>query len=303
MSRIGTWVRIGPRIGSRIRPSTGLTVLALVASCGLLTAGPARGQGNPEESSPAYRIGPRDVVAIQVFEEPDLNGEFRVDEDGTIRLPLVGSVAAEGLTEDELAARLGAVLEESLLQRASVSAEVVEFLSRPVTVLGAVGKPGSLGSAGRLTLIEALRQAGGLSESHGGSVQILRRAPNGLTDQVTIPVEGLMGRADPDLNVPIFANDLITVPSAAEVTVYLLGEVSSPGAITFRRTERITLLAALARAGGLNERASNKIRIQRREGDGSARDFIVRYKRIVAGEEPDPELHHGDVVIVKESFF
>lgn len=279
------------------RIAIGLWVLVGVGLSGVV---PAAGQQDP---GTAYRIGPRDVVAIQVFEEPELNGELRVNEDGTIRLPLVGNVEAEGLTEDELGAHLKAVLEESLLQRASVSVEVVEFLSRPVSVLGAVGKPGTLGYAGRLTLIEALRQAGGLSDRHGQSIQILRRAPNGLTDQVTIPAEGLMGRADPDLNIPIFANDLITVPAAEEITVYLLGEVSSPGSITFRRTERITLLTALARAGGLSERASNKIRIQRREGSGPARDLIVRYKRIVAGEDPDPKLRHGDVIIVKESFF
>jgi len=266
----------------------------------VLALAPVRGQ---EDASPPYRVGPRDVVRIEVFEEPDLNREVAVSEDGTLRLPLVGNVQAEGLTEKELAASLQAILEENFLRRASVSVEVVQFLSRPISVLGAVRNPGTLGSAGRLTLIEALTQSGGLSESHGGSVQILRRASNGLTDQITIPVEALLVRADPDLNLPIFANDLITVPEAEEVTVYLLGEVGSPGAITFRRSERITLLAALARGGGLSERASNKIRIQRRVEAGDTRDLIVNYRRIVAGEDPDPELRHGDVIIIKESFF
>lgn len=272
-----------------------------MCACALLL--PLAQAAGQEDASPVYRIGPRDVVRIEVFEEADLNREVPVNDDGTLRLPLVGNVQAEGLTEEELAARLKAILEENFLQRASVSIEVVQFLSRPISVLGAVRKPGDLGSAGRLTLIEALTQSGGLSETHGGSIQILRRAPNGLTDRLTIPVESLLVRADPDLNIPIFANDLITVPAAEEVTVYLLGEVASPGAITFRRTERITLLAALARAGGLSERASNKIRIQRREDGGATRDLVVHYRRIVAGEEPDPELRHGDVLIIKESFF
>lgn len=279
------------------RIATSLWIGACVLA---LAAAPAPGQ---EVASPVYRIGPRDVVKIEVFEEPELNREVAVSEDGTLRLPLVGSVEAEGSTEAELAARLKTVLEENFLRRASVSVEVVQFLSRPISVLGAVRNPGTLGSGGRLTLIEALTQSGGLSESHGGSVQILRRASNGLTDQVTIPVDALLVRADPDLNLPIFANDLITVPAAEEVTVYLLGEVASPGAITFRRSERITLLAALARGGGLSERASNKIRIQRRVEAGETRDLIVNYRRIVAGEDPDPELRHGDVIIIKESFF
>lgn len=279
----------------RIATSLWIGVCALA-----LAQSPTAGQG---EASPVYRIGPRDVVKIEVFEEEELNREVPVNEDGSIRLPLVGSVQAEGLTEEELAGRLKALLEENFLRRASVSVEVVQFLSRPISVLGAVRNPGAVGSGGRLTLIEALTRSGGLSDSHGGSIQILRRASNGLTDQITIPVEALLVRADTDVNIPIFANDLITVPAAEEVTIYLLGEVASPGAITFRRSERITLLAALARGGGLSERASNRIRIQRREQGGPSQDLVVNYRRIVAGEDPDPELRHGDVIIIKESFF
>lgn len=279
------------RIATSLWTGAGLLILALV---------PAWGQG---DASPVYRIGPRDVVRIEVFEEPDLNREIAVSDDGTLRLPLVGNVQAEGLTEEELAARLQALLEENFLRRASVSVEVVQFLSRPISVLGAVRKPGSLDYSGRVSLLEVLTAAGGLAETHGPTVHILRRASNGLTDQVTIPVEGLFVRADADLNLPIFANDLITVPAAEEVTVYLLGEVGGAGAITFRRGERITLLAALARAGGLTERASNKIRIQRRRPNGETDEMVVRYKRVLSGEEPDPELRPGDLIIVKESFF
>lgn len=255
------------------------------------------------ESDGGYRLGPRDRVAIRVFEEPGLSGEFTVNDDGTVRLPLVGNVEAEGLTEDGFAARLKEVLENQLLQRASVSVEILEFRSRPISVLGAVREPGNLNFSGRLTLIEAITAAGGLTSDHGEAIHILRRAANGLTDQVSISIEDLLVRADPDVNVPIFANDLINVPAAAEVTVYLLGEVSSPGAITFKSTERVTLLAALARAGGLTERASSKIRIQRPGPQGKPEEILVRYKRVLAGEEPDPELRRGDVIIVKESFF
>lgn len=256
-----------------------------------------------QDGDAGYRLGPRDRVAIRVFEEPGLSGEFTVNEDGTIRLPLVGNVPAEGLTEDGFALRLKEVLERQLLQRASVSVEILEFRSRPISVLGAVRQPGNLNFSGRLTLLEAITAAGGLTESHGDSIHVLRRASNGLTDQVSVPIDDLLVRADPDVNLPIFANDLINVPAAAEITVYLLGEVSSPGAISFKSTERVTLLAAIARAGGLTERASSKIRIQRPGPGGKPSEIVVRYKRLLAGEEPDPDLERGDVIIVKESFF
>ena len=154
-----------------------------------------------------------------------------------------------------------------------------------------------------MTLLEAITAAGGLAPSHGDSIFILRRAPNGLTDQVEVSIDDLLVRADPEVNIPIYANDLINVPPAAEVTIYTLGEVGSPGAISFRSTERVTLLAAIARAGGLSERASKKLLIKRRQPDGGTREIEVRYKRIVSGKEPDLELRQGDVIIVKESFF
>lgn len=265
-----------------------------------LAALPVAGQ---QDAGGGYRLGPRDRVAIRVFEEPRLSGEFTVNEDGSVRLPLLGNVVAEGLTEDGFAARLKEVLEAELLQRASVSVEILEFRSRPISVLGAVRQPGSLDFSGRLTLLEAITAAGGLTPGHGDRIHVLRRASNGLTDQISISVDDLLVRADPDVNLPIFANDLINVPAAAEVTVYLLGEVSNPGAISFKSTERVTLLAALARAGGLTERASNKIRIQRPGPGGKPEEIVVRYKRVLAGEDPDPEIRSGDVIIVKESFF
>ena len=275
----------------------GVCALATLLSCVPLVA-----QGSTSDG-PAYRIGPRDLVAIRVFEEPKLNVDLRVNDDGTIRLPLVGRVDAEGLTEDELTQRLKGVLEEELLQRASVSVEILEYRSRPISVIGAVRSPGTLNTSGRLTLLEALTAAGGLSPSHGEEIHVLRRASNGLTDQVEIPIEDLLVRADPDVNIPIFANDLINVPAAVDVTIYCLGEVANPGALTFKSTDRITLLTAIARAGGLTERASKKLLIKRRQPDGDTREIEVRYKRIISGRQPDPELRPGDVIVVKESFF
>lgn len=292
------------------------TLLCILASMAPLATAPARAQAPrgdqpptgaetrlADSSSNAYHIGPRDLVSVRVFEEPQLNVDVRVNEDGTIRLPLVGNVPAEGLTENELAARLKKILESSLLQRASVSVEVLEFRSRPISVIGAVKKPGNLDVSGRLTLLEALTAAGGLADNHGNSVNVLRRAENGLTDQVSISVDELLVQANPDVNIPIFANDLVNVPAAADLTIYLLGEVASPGAITFKSTERVTLLAAIARAGGLTERASNKIRIQRPGPAGKPTEIVVHYKKLLSGEAPDPPLQAGDVVIVKESFF
>ena len=182
-----------------------------------------------------------------------------------------------------------------------MSIEVREFRSRPITVIGAVKTPGNLAFSGRWTLIEALTAAGGLAEAHGDVVYVLRRAENGLSDQVAIGVDDLFVQGDPKANIPIFANDLINVPSTIEVTVFCLGEVLSPGALTFKSTERITVLAVIARAGGLSDRASKKMSIKRRKGESRLEEIEVDYKKILAGKEPDVALHDGDVLVIKES--
>lgn len=276
----------------------------------LLAAAPGTAQGVPPASAPAsasgsgYRLGPKDLVEIRVLELPEMASlERRVSEKGTINLPFLGEVSAAGLTDAELAARLKTELERQVLQRASVAVQVREFRARPISVIGAVQQPGNLDFAGRWTLLEAITAAGGLTASHGSTVYVLRHADNGLSDQIAIDLDDLLVRADPRVNVPIFPNDLINVPAMLDVTIYFLGEVAQPGALTFKSTERITLLTAVARAGGLTDRAARTILIRREGASGKAQEIQVDYKRVIAGKDPDVQLRAGDVVVVKESFF
>ena len=271
----------------------------------LLVAALVSAQGAAPSSAPSagYRIGPKDLVEIRVVELQELNVERRVSEKGMINLPFLEDIQAAGLTDSELAARLKTELERRLLQRATVSVQVREFRARPISVIGAVQTPGPLEFAGRWTLLEAITAAGGLTPGHGRTAYVLRHADNGLSDQVAIDLDDLLVRADPRVNIPIFPNDLINIPATLEVTIYFLGEVSQPGALTFKSTERITLLAAVSRAGGLTDRAGRRITIRREDASGKAQEIEVDYKRILAGKDPDVPLREGDVVVVKESFF
>lgn len=252
---------------------------------------------------PRYRIGPRDLVQIEVYELPELNVQRRVSAQGTVRLPVVGDFAVAGRTEAELAADLEEALEASYVKRATVAVQVLEVRARSFTILGAAREPGEYGLAGERTLLEAVTAAGGLADNHGSSIHVLRRAANGLTARLTIDIENLLVRADPTVNIPIQPNDILNIEAKKTLRIYLLGEVASPGEQRFDTSERATLLYAIARAGGLGERASPKITIQRRDGSGEVEQIRANYKRIVAGKAPDVELQDGDVLIVKESFF
>ena len=281
---------------SRGRVLRWLAVVALVATVRPWSAAAPAGDGG-------YRIGPRDLVSIQVFEVPELNVERRVSDGGSLELPLIGAVEAAGLTERELADRLRELLESRFVQHASVTVQIKEFRSKPISIIGAVRTPGPLSLSGNFTLMEALAAAGGLTENHGDVVHVVRQHADGTAEEVSIDLEALLQRGDVEANIPIHSGDLINVPATSEVTVSCLGEVVRGGVLVFKSTERITLLAAIARAGGLTDRASKKMVIRRRTADGEEFSLPVHYKRIVAGKDPDIELRQDDIILVRQSFF
>lgn len=290
----------------RFSPRPALLALLLVLPLLLPPAAPpAHAQGSAARTEVAgdYRLGAKDRLQVEVFEVPELDAEVRVAEDGTISLPVLGQVPAQGRTRAELAAEIERLLEASYVNRATVQVELLEVLSKTVTVLGAVESPGSLGHPGRWSLLEALTAAGGLTADHGEQIHLQRRAANGLADRVSVPVADLLERADPRYNLPVFPDDVIQVERTRTVTIYLLGEVATAGALQFESTSHPTLLTVIARAGGLTDRASPRLRIKRRGDDGRMTEIQAHYGRILDGEEPDLELRDGDLVVAKESFF
>jgi polysaccharide export outer membrane protein len=250
-----------------------------------------------------YRVGPKDLLEIKVFEVPELNVDRRIDDNGAIELPLIGPVSLTNLTVEQVRDKLRALLEAKYVRRASVSVVIKEFQNQPISVIGAVAKPGPLPSSGRWTLLQAISEVGGLTAGAGKKLYVLRHADNGLNDQLEINTDELMIRSDPRWNIAIYPNDVINVPPQVTVRVFVLGEVKNPGAIEFSSGDRISLLAVIAKAGGLTDRASRGvIRIKRPGPDGKDVEFAVPYRRILAGKEPDPILQPNDLVIVKESF-
>ncbi len=250
-----------------------------------------------------YSIGPKDLLEIKVIEIPELNVERRVSDNGTIDLPLVGSLPVNGLSTGRVAERLSAVLTAKYVNRANVSVVVKEYGNKPLSIVGAVARPGSLNITGRYTLLEALSAAGGLTGSAGRKIYVIRTAANGMTDILEIKTDDLFRSSSAQWNIPVFPSDVVNVPARTTVKVFCMGEVKNPGALEFDSDDRITLLSVIAKAGGLTDRASKQIRIKRRGADGKDTETVVNYNRVVSGAAPDPEIHADDVVIIKESFF
>ena len=265
----------------------------------LLSAGAATAQ----EPSGDYRVGPRDLLEIKVLELPELNVERRVNDGGSIELPLVGPMPVAGLTASEVKDRLESIVTTKYVNRANVSVVVKEFSNKPVSVLGAVLKPGTLSISGRWTLMNAITAAGGLTERAGRKIYVLRRADNGLSDTLEIDTADLFQSATPYWNIPIQPADAINVRARSTITVYCLGEVKTPGALQFDSEDRVSLLSVISKAGGLTDRASKTIRVKRKGKDGKDSESVYEFGRIMSGKDPDPVIEPDDVVVVKESFF
>jgi polysaccharide export outer membrane protein len=247
-------------------------------------------------------IGPRDYIEVKVFQDPSLNTKITVSDDGRITMPLLGKVDVSGLTPTDLEARIKSMLEAKYINKADVTVTVLEAGSKPISVIGAVMRPGRIGITGNISLIQAITQAGGLASGYGRTLYVLRTAANGLTEQIAVDIDDLMVNGNPDLNLPLRPNDVINVPIDSQINIYVLGEVMHPGSVQFRRSQTPTLLQALAAAGGPTDRASNQV-ILKRVVSGSEKTFKYDFKKIIDGRQNDVVLLDGDRIVFRESFF
>jgi polysaccharide export outer membrane protein len=128
-----------------------------------------------ERQTGDYRIGPQDLLDINIFEAPELNRTVRVSENGEVSLPLLGGVHVVRLTARELENTLAAKLRE-FLKDPHVSVMVTAIESHPVSVIGEVNKPGVFQVRGSKTLLEMLSMAQGLAPDAGDEVLVMRNA-------------------------------------------------------------------------------------------------------------------------------
>jgi polysaccharide biosynthesis/export protein len=283
-----------------------ISLLILLAGSGLL---PAADQGPDVQVADAqttqdHPVGAEDLLEISVFEIPELNRTVRVSENGTISLPLLGEMKVKGLTAMGLEGRLREELAKKYLKDPQVSVFVREYGSKKVSVIGAVGKPGVYEMLGPRTLLQVLSQAGGLTEDSGAELYVIRGTQNGGPALIAVNVGDLMANRNPALNVPIYPGDILSVPIDRQVYIYVDGAVKTPGRIEQLSSRTITLLQAIAKAGGATERADLKRAQILRRGDHGTQEVVkVNLKRVRSGKEPDPALQDGDLVVVPETFF
>lgn len=284
----------------------GLSYLLLVLA--VFSGASAQVRPQPEVASanlPAQRIGPNDLIAVSVYDVPELTRTVRVGADGFIRLPMLKQrVKAEGLMPAELETAIASELvAEQLIVDPFVTVTIAEYNSRPISVAGAVRQPITFQAAGPVTLLEAITRAGGLAPEAGPEI-LVSRAQSGADGSVTslvqrILVKGLIDAADPTLNISLIGGEEIRVPEVGRV--YVIGNVKKPGAFTVQDGVESTVLKMLALSEGLMPYASKEAYIYRREANGSKDEIRVPLNQIMQRKAPDATLLANDILYVPDN--
>jgi polysaccharide biosynthesis/export protein len=270
----------------------------------------------PVQAVSGYLLGPDDEIVIRATDAPDISDKpVVIDTDGNITLPMIGQVKASGLTVEQLEAELTTRLKTFIVDP-QVSVTVTEVRSRPVSVLGAVMKPGVIQLRSPQTLYEVLSMAGGPREDAGSVLTITRPLqsgeiplpgakvdPTGQFSSAELNVQEILDGKNPASNIEIKPNDIISVSEGSSDMIYVVGDVGHAGAFTLGGQRNISVLRALSLAGGLGRTAkADKARVLRQmPGEQKPREIAVNIPRMLSGKTEDVELGPADVLVVPTS--
>jgi polysaccharide biosynthesis/export protein len=248
-----------------------------------------------------YIVGPNDVLAVTVYNQPQLSGKFAVEADGTLAYPLLGRVAAGGLSIRDVENKMREGLASGFFKNPQVSVTVDQYRSQQIFVMGEVRQPGSLQFTGSMTLIEALVRAGSTTDKAGMEAMIVRSSsgsgaaasaqnPNASSgDIIRVNLQSLQSGALFQ-NVALRAGDTVFVPRAE--TVFVSGQVRMPGEYAIR--SGMTVRQAVALAGGVTDRGSTRrIQIIR----------LVDGKEVTISGDLQKPVQAGDTIVAQERFF
>ena len=257
---------------------------------------PNKGQRSSTKEIPvSLKIAPGDLLHITVFDVPEMTQEVRVGANGKAQLALIGDIALAGMTGQEAAETIARELRnQKLLLSPQVNVLVKEFATQGVSVSGEVQHPGVYQVLGSRTLLDLISMAGGLTNVADTRITVQRRGP--AEEKITVKLK----TDDPETSlandVQVYPGDLILVPRAG--IVYVLGDVNRPGGFVMQDSGKITLLQALAQAGGATKSASlSKAVLMSKNAQGYA-STKLHVGKIQKGEAPDLELHSNDILFV-----
>lgn len=278
-----------------------IALLVAILLIGAMT--PAAGEELVTEAFPVdYRLAAEDVIQIDVWGEPEMSRiQVQVTPDGKITVPFIGSINAEGKTQQELIDEIAqAYVDADILVSPKISIRLMVMHRPKVYVLGKVNRPGIVEFKEGDTVMEAIAQAGSYRED-----ALLTRATLTKRDSSIPPIEidlkALFLDGDLSQNRKLEDGDTIHIPEDTVNKYYVLGEVMRPSMYVLR--DNTTVLSAVLTAGGPTPRGRMKHTMLIRGSAENPEKIPVNIAKLVdTGDvSEDIELKPGDVVYVPET--
>lgn len=295
--------------------SLGVLVALILMSSGTLMLGQAPAAAPAETPVRSnYVLGPSDQIVIRAAEMEELSEKpFRIGQDGTLILPVLGSVKAAGLTVEQFE---GVLLEQlkKYVRVPQVSVTVLQVRAAPpVYVIGAFRLPGAYPLQTRKTLSEMMTTAGGVLSSSTRRVKVTRKIesgpiplPGAVVDasgkqsSVEISLGSIAESISPEEDIVVMPYDTISAERAEQI--YISGRVGKAGPVELGEREYLSMSKLISISGGLAPDAKpQEVRILRQVLDTSRRaEIIVNVKDIFAGKASDYPVYPNDVVYVPQ---
>jgi polysaccharide export outer membrane protein len=244
------------------------------------------------------KLAPGFLLSLNVLDDPDFAGTFRIDEQGDIALPILGTLHLAGKTVSEARVQIrGELLKNKILNDPQLNLSIIEYSAPEVTITGEVASPGKYPLLVPRKLVDVLALAGGTTALAGNEVQIDR----GSSESAPLLVH--YSRAtDPKAveDAIVHPGDIVQVKRAG--IVYVLGAVTRPGGFVMLEDGSLSVLQAISLANGTSQAArTGTIYILRRNDDGTQAHIALPYKKITKGKSSDVQLHATDVLYVPTS--
>lgn len=317
-----------PIQSAQVRPFNSTSSVATPVNTAV-TRSAVLAQTNLSQVDERYALGPGDTLRIDVFNVPEYSGEYRVLADGSLNLPVVGSVPIAGQTLQQAQETIAAQYSREL-RNIRITVSLLNARPLQVGVVGEVGQPGlyTLGLTGNSqfpTVAQAIQTAGGATQSADLREVVIRRTRGATPQEIKVNLWELLQNGDLSQNLALRDGDTVMVRPRAEidlaetsqlaasnlatntaevVDIALVGEVARPGAYKLGAegaTSRPTLTEAIQAAGGITSLADiRQVQVRRQTRSGTEQTFKVDLWQVVqAGDlNQDVILQRGDRIVI-----
>jgi polysaccharide export outer membrane protein len=240
------------------------------------------------------RLGAGDLIEVSVYNVSEMDTKTRISSSGDIYLPLIDYVHVDGLTVDEAESVIEKQLEKGdYVKSPHVQIFVQEYASAGANVMGEVSRPGIYPVLGEQTLFSVISAAGGFTDRAGTSITITRRDQPGAP--VTVPLS-LNPQDHPESNVPVHPGDTIIVRRAD--IIFVVGDVARPSGLMMGDGGRLSVLQAIALAGGTVPTAQLGGTRIIRKGPAGLAEVPVPLKKLLQAKAEDIPLEANDILFV-----